>query len=116
MKRIYLVSLISLTIAIAIAGCSDDNNNSTNPPPPPGNSVSISGFAFSPSSLTVSVGDTVTWTNHDAVSHTSTSNTGVWDSGLIGQNDSFMRVFSTAGAFPYHCTPHPQMTGTITVQ
>jgi plastocyanin len=70
---------------------------------------------LSPSSLTVSVGDTVTWTNHDGVAHTSTSNTGVWNSGSLSNGQSFSFIFSTVGSFPYHCTIHPSMTGTITV-
>jgi plastocyanin len=116
MKKIFAVSLILLAAALAIAGCSKNKSTNSNLPPVPGNGVTIQGFAFSPSNMSVSVGDTVVWTNRDGVAHTVTSNTGIWDSGTLGQNQSFTRVFSSAGSFPYHCTIHPSMTGTITVQ
>ena len=79
--------------------------------------VAISGFSFSPASVTVSVGDTVTWTNSDAQAHTATADNASWDSGTIGGSGGTGAVsFSTAGSFPYHCTIHPTMTGTVTVQ
>ncbi len=79
--------------------------------------VAISGFSFSPANLTVAVGDTVTWTNSDAQGHTATADDASWDSGSIGGSGGTQTVtFSTAGSFPYHCSVHPEMTGTITVQ
>lgn len=77
--------------------------------------IEISGFAFAPANPTVEIGTTVRWTNLDAMAHTTTSNTGLWDSGLLNQTDQFMHTFLATGTFPYHCTPHPAMTGTITV-
>ncbi len=81
--------------------------------------VSIAGFAFSPASLTITQGDTVRWTNFDAVIHTSTANSGqadFWDSGSLPTNASFQRQFNIVGSFGYHCTPHPFMTGTVIVE
>lgn len=77
--------------------------------------VSIMDFAFSPSDLTINVGDTVTWTNNDGAFHTTASDTGVWSSGdlLMGQTFSF--TFMSAGQFPYHCGRHSFMTANITV-
>ena len=117
MKKFLSTSLIMLVVTFAIAGCGNNNKpTGTNQPPPPGKAVAIQGFAFSPSNLTIAVGDTVVWTNHDATPHTSTSNTGLWNSGSLGVNQTYSRVFSSAGAFPYHCTFHPNMIATITVQ
>jgi len=80
-------------------------------------SVAISGFSYSPASVTVSVGDTVTWTNSDAQAHTATADDASWDTGNIAGSDGTDAVtFATAGTFPYHCAIHPQMTGTVTVQ
>ncbi len=70
---------------------------------------------FSPASLTVSVGDTVTWLNTDSMTHTVTSDTGAFDSGLLSPGDRWSYTFTQAGTYAYHCTPHPQMTGTIVV-
>jgi plastocyanin len=80
-------------------------------------SVAISGFSYSPASVTVNVGDTVTWTNSDAQAHTATADDASWDTGNIGGSGGTGAVtFATAGTFPYHCNIHPQMTGTVTVE
>ena len=78
--------------------------------------VGIAGFAYSPASLTIVVGDTVTWTNSDTEAHTTTADDASWDSGSIANGASGTVTFSTAGTFPYHCPIHPARTGTITVQ
>jgi hypothetical protein len=57
----------------------------------------------------------VTWMNSDPVSHTTTSDTGAWDSGPVSSGTTFQHTFSTAGTFPYHCNIHPFMHGTIVV-
>jgi plastocyanin len=80
-------------------------------------SVSIAGFAFAPPTVTINVGDTVTWTNNDGATHTTTSDTpGVWDSGDLGTSATFQHTFSQAGTFPYHCERHPGMQATVVVQ
>jgi plastocyanin len=78
--------------------------------------VDIAGFAFSPGSVTVAVGDTVTWANADAQSHTATADDASFDTGTIARNTSKSVTFSTAGTFGYHCKIHPAMTGTVIVQ
>jgi len=77
--------------------------------------VEIADFAFSPATLTITAGDTVTWTNEDAVVHTATSVNGAFDSGDLEQGASYSLTFSTAGTYDYLCTPHPSMTGRIVV-
>ena len=78
--------------------------------------VAIANFAFNPASLTVKVGTTVKWTNSDSVAHTVTSDTGLFDSGDLSQGQSFSYTFTTAGTYPYHCTPHhAKMAGTVIV-
>ena len=78
--------------------------------------VNIQNSAFVPATITVKVGDTVTWTNRDAFSHTSTSDTGAWDLGVIRAGASAPFVFTAAGTFAYHCAIHTFMHGTIVVQ
>lgn len=77
--------------------------------------ISISNFEFVPAGSSIFAGDTVIWTNQDQIEHTSTSDAGVWNSGLLSQNESFTFVFASQGTFPYHCTPHPFMRDTIVV-
>jgi plastocyanin len=80
-----------------------------------GSRVKIIDFAFRPGTLTIAKGTRVKWTNRGAVTHTSTSNKGVWDSGSIAPGGTFSRVFKRAGTFKYHCTIHPTMTAKIVV-
>ena len=72
--------------------------------------------AYSPNPVTVAVGGSVTWVNNDTVTHTSSANGGTWNSGAIAPGGAFTMTFATAGTYPYHCTIHPGMTGTVTVQ
>jgi len=71
--------------------------------------------SFTPTNITVAVGGTVTWTNHDVTAHTTTNAAGLWN-GALAPGSSFSRAFPTAGAFDYRCTIHPTMSGTITVK
>ncbi len=78
--------------------------------------VTIQNFAFSPSSISVQKGSTVTWTNRDNTAHTVTGNTsGGPASGHIQPGKSYSFTFNSAGTFPYHCAIHPEMTGKVTV-
>jgi plastocyanin len=79
------------------------------------NNVTIQGDAFSPSNLTVKVGDTVTWINNDNHDHTVTSDTGAFNSGNIANGSTFSFTFNTVGTYSYHCSIHTSMTGTIVV-
>jgi plastocyanin len=79
------------------------------------NEVFIQGMAFTPSTITVSAGTTITWTNKDGVAHTVTSTTGIFNSQSISAGGVFSRIFSTAGTYPYYCTIHPTMTATVIV-
>jgi len=77
--------------------------------------VSIANFAFDPQTITITVGSAIKWTNNDTVTHTSTSDTNVWDSGNIAPTDSYTHTFNTAGSYPYHCAIHTNMHGTVVV-
>ncbi|MEU2873203.1 cupredoxin domain-containing protein [Streptomyces olivoreticuli] len=78
--------------------------------------VSIANRAFNPAELPVRAGETVTWTNvENGGPHTVTSDTGLWDSGVIDPDGTFSRVFPAPGTFRYHCDIHPDMRGAILV-
>ena len=76
--------------------------------------VAISGFSYSPGTVTVSVGDTVTWTNSDAQAHTATGSG--WNTGDLGNGESGSITFQAAGTFDYMCGIHPAMRGTVVVR
>jgi plastocyanin len=77
--------------------------------------VTIKNFKFTPGTSSVHVGDTITWTNQDIAPHTATAKDGSFDTGTINQNKSGSHTFAKAGTFPYICSIHPNMKGTVTV-
>jgi plastocyanin len=107
---------------MAVAGCGSDNNNGgggPTSPPPAGTTVAATpGLAFTPPSLTISAGQTVTFAfgsvGHnvffDQVTGAPANIEGV------NANVNVDRTFSTAGTFVYNCHIHPGMSGTIVVQ
>jgi plastocyanin len=78
--------------------------------------VDIAGMAFTPSKLTVALGSTVTWRNQDSRGHTTTSDQGFWSSGTMPSGASFPHTFASAGSYPYHCSIHSMMHGTVKVR
>jgi plastocyanin len=79
-------------------------------------SSTLTTTAYSPNPITVSIGTTVSWLNSDSTTHTAVANGGAFTSPNVAPNARFNFTFTTAGTFPYHCTIHPNMVGTITVQ
>ena len=101
------VALI-LIIAIAISGCKKEN--------PGPDQVFMQNTAFNPQTITVSKNATVTWTNKDNMTHNVTSSTGLFESGNIPPGGTFSFQFPATGTYPYSCTIHAGMTGTVVVQ
>jgi plastocyanin len=79
--------------------------------------VTVANMAFSPADITVKKGTTVAWTNQDSVTHTVTEDDGQPGpaSGALANGQRYAYTYNTAGTFKYHCTIHPNMTGTVTV-
>ena len=78
--------------------------------------IDIQAFQYSAPTLTVPVGTTVSWTNHDVEPHTVTSNDRTFASPGLETNDTFSFRFDRPGTYAYHCALHPFMTGQIVVQ
>jgi plastocyanin len=79
-------------------------------------SISMVDFEFQPKVITITTGTSVRWTNNGTVPHTTTSDTGIWDSGDVTLGGSYTVTFETPGVFPYHCFHHaPAMVGTVVV-
>jgi plastocyanin len=92
------------------------------PRPSAGASVSIVDYAFSPATITIAAGSTVTWTNTGASIHSVTSDSGAFDSSpscptgpCIDPGGTYSHTFAQAGQFAYHCRVHPNMTATVVV-
>ena len=80
-----------------------------------GATVDIKNTAFNPTTITVKVGDKVTWTNSDGFAHTVTFDDNSADSGNLDGGKTFDHQFTTAGTFAYHCKNHANMKATVTV-
>jgi plastocyanin len=78
--------------------------------------ISAKDFMFSPTSITVKAGSTVTWTNLDDEPHTVFSDAGLFRSSALDTKDSFSYKFDKPGTYHYLCTIHPRMMGTIVVE
>jgi len=78
--------------------------------------VNIAKFAFVPATITISAGQSITWTNTDPVDHTTTGNNNAWDSGAMLPNATFSMTFAQPGTYAYECTIHPFIRGTVIVQ
>jgi plastocyanin len=140
----FLVVIIAIVAIVGIALANKDDNKAATPapaPPPSSNSsnnassssdttgnsanasqptsanaVSISNMSYSPATLTVKKGTTVTWTNSDSAAHTVTADSGnLFDSGTLNPGKTFNFQFDTAGTFAYHCTFHSSMHGKVIV-
>lgn len=105
----------ALVIAIALAGCAA----------PRPNTITIHDLRFDPQTLTVAKGTTVMWINNDQAAHTIvTDDLGVAGKPQAGQfgsvplspGDTLKHTFDAVGTFPYHCTIHPYIKGTVIVR
>ncbi len=122
MKNIMIRLTVLMVLILLIAACSVPSvspepvaakpvEQSTN-----GNvDIQMKGFAFSPKELTVKVGTKVTWTNMDSAGHDIKATDGTWGSDTLNNGQIYSKVFDKEGTFPYVCTFHAGMTGTIIV-
>jgi plastocyanin len=98
------------------AGHSAPEAKPTEPEGVRGTEVTMDGVGFTPERLIARVGQTVTWTNKDPYPHNVTSSTGAFKSGDIAPDSQWRFHATTAGRFPYSCTLHPGMNGTLIVE
>ena len=80
------------------------------------NVVTIDNFTFTAPELTVAVGTTVKWVNHDDIPHIVVNKDKVFRSKALDTDDSFSFTFASAGTFDYFCGLHPKMVGKIVVE
>lgn len=116
LEAVLLVFFVFTACSKSSDGYSNGNNSSSNNnSSSTSNSVSIGSSRFSPSSITIKVGATVTWTNNDNTVHTVTADDGGFDSGDMDYYKTYSHTFSKAGTFPYHCVHHESMKGSVVV-
>ena len=78
--------------------------------------VKVDNFSFSPATLTVAAGTTVTWTNRDDIPHNVVSTDKVFKSKVMDTDEKFSYTFTKPGSYAYFCSIHPHMTGTVVVK
>ena len=126
MKKTLFVSMLVMITAIFLivssTGCSPQPNKQqalpeTNNLTGQTHDVEINNYAFSPSTLTLNIGDTVKWTNKQAIPHIVVSDSGSeLNSPQIESEGTYSHTFNQKGTFAYYCSIHPSMKGTIIVQ
>ena len=112
-----LLTAVTLAGALLLAGPLDSTVKAQQAAPTAAE-VKVDNFSFSPATLTVAVGTTVTWTNHDDIPHTvvSTDDPRAFRSKVMDTDEKFSYTFTKAGSFAYFCSIHPKMTGTVVVK
>ena len=119
MKRSLLCALLvvgTLSLAAAAGGQAAASNSAAMDSKPSGSAVTIDNFSFSPATLTVPAGTTVTWTNHDDIPHNIAEHDQKFKSKALDTDESFSYTFTEAGTYEYFCGLHPKMVGKIIVE
>jgi plastocyanin len=115
----FILLAVSSLLLTQFSGCNKSGNNYNTPNGPGGpgtNEVWIQGSAYDPSTITVTQGTAITWTNKDGVTHTVTSDTpGLFGSSNLGNGGTYSHSFASPGTFHYHCNFHAGMHGTVIV-
>ena len=112
-RRASALSIVAVAAALAMLACRADDFTE----PPAGTVfVGIRDTFFTPETVTVVLGKSVRWTNEGALQHAVVADSVAWQSELISPTFWFEVLFDSAGAFTYHCSQHPGMTGTVVVQ
>ena len=83
---------------------------------PDADTITIDNFTFTPPELTVAVGTTVKWVNHDDIPHSVVDGNKAFRSKALDTDDSYSFTFASAGTFNYFCGLHPHMQGKIIVK
>jgi plastocyanin len=109
------VKFAHLVVAAALTGCATGITVGLALADDKAAAVKIDNFTFTPQTLTVNAGTTVTWINEDDIPHTVTSSTKQFKSRAMDTDDKFSFTFTTPGTYQYFCSLHPHMTGTIVV-
>lgn len=120
MKKIFFYQAgMALTCLLLVLSCSKSSDNNQGPVGPATTVINIVGtpmMAFTPGTTTVKVGTIIKWTNSDAVPHAPVSDNGTtFNPGSIAAGSYATYTTTVTGSFPYHCSIHTGMTGTLVV-
>ena len=115
-KSVCILGLLATVMVATLLLSAGSPGSSANTAEPASAEVKVDNFSFGPATLTVAVGTTVTWTNRDDIPHTIVSTDKVFKSKVLDTDEKFSFTFSKAGTYPYFCSIHPKMTGSVVVR
>jgi len=129
-RRFCLAVALVVVLVSGLAACSSPPASTPVPTAPPAQptavlpvdattaqtvTIEMVDMAYKPKSVKIKAGTTVTWISKDAVSHSTTSDTHLWDSGFVQNGDTFSYTFTEPGTYKYHSAASLGITGEITV-
>lgn len=100
----------------ACGGSDSDENGDSSDAAPAGPTVEVKDFTYTPANLTVPSGATVTWKFEDSAPHDVLADDQSFRSALLNDGETYQFTFTESGSYPYICSIHPYMMGTVTVQ
>ena len=116
-KNVRIASAVMpVMIAMLLLSAGSSSLKANDQPSAANTAVNIDNFVFGPQTLTVPVGATVIWTNKDDIPHTAVSTDDIFKSKVMDTDEKFSYTFTKAGTYPYFCSIHPKMTGTVVVK
>src|SRR5688500_11922351 len=115
LKLVVSIVLLGVLAAVALGGKDKGEKKGGGEGDEKTNAVSIKDMKFSPATITVKAGTTVTWTNKDDHDHTVVANDESFKSGNLSHGSTFEHKFDKKGKFKYACSYHPRMKGTVVV-
>jgi plastocyanin len=115
MTRATAVGALALAV-MGLAPLSCSRGQAAAAAKPTTQTITIEAMQFQPADVTVKPGDSVVWVNKDMFPHTATSKADAFDSRQIGPGKSWTYRAAAKGAFPYVCSLHPTMQGTVRVE
>ena len=115
-KSVCIVGLFAIVMVATLLQSAASPGSPAKAPQAASAEVKVDNFSFGPATLTVAVGTTVTWTNRDDIPHTIVSTDKVFKSKVLDTDEKFSFTFAKPGTYPYFCSIHPKMTGSVVVQ
>jgi len=113
-NKFWTLAVVIISIALGIGARA--NAAPAAAPSPSEAAVKIDNFSFSPATITVPVGTTVRWINHDDIPHTVVSDDKTFKSKALDTDEQFTYTFTKPGAYSYFCSIHPKMTAVVVVK
>jgi len=113
---IFRLGLAGLVIVAIMMVGRASSSGATAAEEKPATEIKIDNFSFSPNTVTVPVGSTVRWTNHDDVPHNVVNDDKSFKSKTMDTDENFSYTFTKPGTYTYFCSIHPKMTGKVVVQ